>query len=213
MQIQRSVDPSTRQGRRVLETRRRFMRALAELCLEIDYGAVTIDAIAARADLGRATFWKHFRDKDDLLFQMSTVLRQDLDARVAAVPTDNVGFTGELTTAAFEHAAAEPQMYRVVLRGTGDGVPLLALLDEVARTAEQIFGSRAKRLDAQARIPLEVVSRAWAGQTATLMLWWLETGMPHPPAEMARMANELALHGHLWAQGFAERYLSDGPQM
>jgi len=209
MEARRASDPSSRRGRRVRDTRRRFMRALAELSLESGYGSVTIDEIADRADLGRATFYTHFRDKGDLLSRMVEELREELGARIAAVAaTDNVGFTGEALTALFEHAAAEPGIYRLVVRGTGDGGPLRDLLDEIARTIQELWAARAKEFAVQARVPLAVASWAWAGQTITLMLWWLETGMPYTATEMAGMTRDIALRGHLWAQGFA---LEDEP--
>lgn len=180
------------------------MRALAELSLESGYAAATIDQIAERADLGRATFYTHFRDKDDLLAQMVAELREDLDARIAdAAKPDDVGFSGAALTALFEHAAAEPQMYRLVLRGTGDGLPLRELMEMTARTTEQLWSDRAKEFGSTPRVPLTVAAWAWTGQTLTLLRWWLEAETPYDPKHMATMARDIALRGHLWAQGFS----------
>ncbi|MGF6884436.1 alkylation response protein AidB-like acyl-CoA dehydrogenase [Nocardia sp. GAS34] len=85
------------------------------------------------------------------------------------------------------------------------------MLDEAADTAERIFTARVERLDAHARIPLQVVARSWTGQILNLMMWWLEAGTPYTAGEMARMAHELALHGHLWAQGFSETGAGSDP--
>ncbi|MFC9557628.1 TetR/AcrR family transcriptional regulator [Rhodococcus sp. NPDC056960] len=42
-------------------------RALIELLLEKGYSRTTVQDILDRADVGRSTFYSHYRDKDDLL--------------------------------------------------------------------------------------------------------------------------------------------------
>jgi AcrR family transcriptional regulator len=54
--------------RRVRRTRRRLKEAIGELINERDYGALTVQDIADRADVGRSTFYVHFESKEDLLF-------------------------------------------------------------------------------------------------------------------------------------------------
>ena len=52
---------------RVKRTRRLLIQAFTELAAEKDIRAITVQDIAARATLNRATFYAHFRDKDALL--------------------------------------------------------------------------------------------------------------------------------------------------
>ena len=51
--------------RRVRRTRHLLQEALQELILEHGYDSVTVQDILDRADVGRSTFYAHFRDKDD----------------------------------------------------------------------------------------------------------------------------------------------------
>lgn len=53
--------------RRVLRTKRALRSALLEVIVERGYDAVSVQAIADRADVGRATFYTHYADKEDLL--------------------------------------------------------------------------------------------------------------------------------------------------
>jgi AcrR family transcriptional regulator len=53
--------------RRVRRTKRLLHRALIELLLEKGYSRTTVQDILDRADVGRSTFYSHYRDKDDLL--------------------------------------------------------------------------------------------------------------------------------------------------
>jgi AcrR family transcriptional regulator len=58
---------STPNDRRATRTRRALLHAFVELVLERRYDAISVADIVARADVGRSTFYEHFRSKDDLL--------------------------------------------------------------------------------------------------------------------------------------------------
>ena len=53
--------------RRVQRTRGLLRGALASLIHEKAYDAIAVKEILARANVGRSTFYAHFRDKDELL--------------------------------------------------------------------------------------------------------------------------------------------------
>lgn len=53
--------------RRVRRTRRLLHRSLIELMVERGYARITVQDVLDRADVGRSTFYSHYRDKDDLL--------------------------------------------------------------------------------------------------------------------------------------------------
>ncbi len=57
------LHPLTRQQSR---TRGAIQAAFLDLLFENNYPAVTMAAVAARADVGRSTLYEHFRTKDDL---------------------------------------------------------------------------------------------------------------------------------------------------
>jgi AcrR family transcriptional regulator len=56
-----------KQDRRVLRTRRELLKALGTLLTEKEFAAVQVSEIAERADVNRATFYRHYEDKHDLL--------------------------------------------------------------------------------------------------------------------------------------------------
>jgi len=55
------------QDRRIARTRKHLQRAFMELLAEKAFEGVTIQDIADRADVNRATFYKHFQDKFELM--------------------------------------------------------------------------------------------------------------------------------------------------
>lgn len=108
------------EDRRVRRTRRLLRDALVSLVLERGYAGITVEDITDRADLGRATFYSHYTDKDDLLGQVVSDLSADLHERLGPlVPASSVGFTGKPVLEMFRHAAEERDVYRVILRGEG----------------------------------------------------------------------------------------------
>jgi AcrR family transcriptional regulator len=60
---------SNNRQRQVRKTRALLLDAFRELVLERRYTAIRVADIVARADVGRSTFYEHFNDKDDILFE------------------------------------------------------------------------------------------------------------------------------------------------
>ena len=57
----------TKIDRRVQRTRQALRNALLELIKEKGYDSISVEEITQRANLGRATFYLHYKDKEDLL--------------------------------------------------------------------------------------------------------------------------------------------------
>jgi AcrR family transcriptional regulator len=68
---------------RVVRTREALRQAMAELAAELPLDAITIRAIAARAGVGYATFFRHYTDKEALLADVADVLTRDFLQQVA----------------------------------------------------------------------------------------------------------------------------------
>jgi len=156
--------------RRVRRTRRLLSDALVALVLERGYDRVTVADVLARADVGRSTFYGHFRDKDDLLMACFDDLRADLDAGVA-------GPGGGPVRALFEHAHRHREVYLAMCSRRGG--------DMVQRRLHQFLSEAFRERPAPAGVPGEVAAHALAGTAVALLRWWLDAGMPHSPRMMA----------------------------
>nr|WP_257003346.1 helix-turn-helix domain-containing protein [Streptomyces sp. Alain-F2R5] len=83
------------EDRRIRKTRRALRDALVELVLERGFTALSVEDITQRADVARATFYSHFRDKDELFARVTRDLLDELDERLRPVMAGTaVGFTG-----------------------------------------------------------------------------------------------------------------------
>ncbi len=70
------------------DARRRLRQAALELFCERGYDATTAAEIAARAGVTERTFFRHFPDKREALFDGEEAFRDALAAAVAAAPAD-----------------------------------------------------------------------------------------------------------------------------
>jgi AcrR family transcriptional regulator len=65
--VRQRGDASRPFDRRVARTQRMLIEAFVALLMERSYRNVRIADIVTRADVGRSTFYEHFRDKDEIL--------------------------------------------------------------------------------------------------------------------------------------------------
>ncbi|MBF6455584.1 TetR/AcrR family transcriptional regulator [Nocardia cyriacigeorgica] len=123
--------------RRVRRTRDLLHRALIELMIERGYERVTVTDVIDRADVGRSTFYAHYRDKDDLLVVSCTeFLRREI-ARVRAVPGSPLAPLRVM----FQLAADYPDVYQPLI-GPKSGATVLRAYQQSVRSilAEQLAG-------------------------------------------------------------------------
>lgn len=192
------------EDRRTRRSRRALGSALVELVLERGFTALTVEDITERADVARATFYAHFKDKEGLFARVTSDLLEELGERLRPTIADSaVGFTGKPVLEMLRHAREERDLYRIVLRGEGDGRPLQMFVDTCARATAEEFRARADRNGVEPRIDADLLARVWVGEQIAVLRWWAEQeAPPMPPEEVVRQLLDLALRGRYWASGF-----------
>ncbi|MEU0634517.1 TetR/AcrR family transcriptional regulator [Streptomyces sp. NPDC005989] len=192
------------EDRRTRRTRRNLSDALVALVLERGFSSLTVEDITERADVGRATFYSHFRDREDLFARVTADLLEELAERLQPVVSDSyIGFTGKPVLEMLRHARERRDVYRIVLRGEGDGKPLQTFTDALARATADEFRDRAGRNEVTPRIDPDLLARVWVGEQIAVLRWWTEQETPPLPVEeVVRMLLDLGLHGRYWATGF-----------
>src|SRR5213083_3494878 len=113
---QRSARPAKPPDRRVQRTRKLLQDALVSLMIEKGYEATTVQDIIDRANVGRATFYAHFADKETLLVSRL----EDLRAMLAQQHQRARGLGFSLPM--LEHARDHLPLYAAIVgRGGGSG--------------------------------------------------------------------------------------------
>lgn len=177
--------------RRARRTRRLLGAALIALLQEKRYDRITVQDLIDRADVGRSTFYAHYRDKEDLLISEFARVLDELGRHLGGGAGDE-RLVPSLEL--FRHVRDHHDLYRALLRG--GGAELLFARGH-AHLREAIAG-RLAALPAAGRtpaVPSAIVADYLAGALLTLLRWWLDRGMPHPPEEMEAIFLRLALPG------------------
>ena len=156
------VDP------RVARSTHALARALIDLIQERDFSAITVQNILDRAGVGRATFYAHYRNKQDVLHSSVDTLFASLDTMLDRQPgaRHRLFPVHELLT----HMAGM-QAFVDALRASGQFDQLWSLFaDHAARTIE-------RRLTpvppGRAASPV-LVAHMLAGALGQSVQWWLD---------------------------------------
>jgi AcrR family transcriptional regulator len=178
--------------RRVRRTRRILGEALVELIIEQGYERTTVQDVLDRADVGRSTFYAHFRDKDALLMagfeEMAERLRADLDALSPGVPPG----PGQPVVGLFAHAYRNRTVYAALFGRGGGG--FRRRLHELL--AGLLRGHLAPHLAAaRSDVPLDVVVEFATSAAIGLLVWWIDDGFHIPPDRLALQYQRLVAPG------------------
>lgn len=171
-----------RNDRRVKRTQNLLAKALISLTLEQGYEAVTIRDITERADIGYATFFRHYPDKEALLQDVIEVVLAELMALLDGQAQDAEA-QGLLI---FRYVREHSELCRVLLSSRSSSA-----LQRQIRTA----GVRSALAQNQPRpdslIPAEIAANHLVAASIALIQWWLEHAMPYPAEHMAVIYREL----------------------
>lgn len=172
------------QDRRVKRTQNLLAKALIALSLEKGYEAVTIRDITERADIGYATFFRHYHDKDALLHDVLDVVLAELMALL--LPSSVGGDSTALGTLIFSYVQDHEEIIRVLVGSRGSS----SLLHHMIETGTQsILSQNTPQEDSP--VPPEIAAYHWISATINMIQWWLEHDMPYSPAHMGTIYHEL----------------------
>jgi AcrR family transcriptional regulator len=176
--------------RRVRRTRSSLTDALVGLVLERGYDRVTVQDILDRADVGRSTFYTHFRDKESLLLSCFDGLRGELGQLLAGAPPSQPAAP---TVALFEHAYRNRRMYRALCGRTGGGIVMRHLHNLIADPLRASLEPRVA--PARSGIPADAMAEFYASALLGMLVWWVGQDFPYGPEQIAAMYGRLAIPG------------------
>lgn len=174
--------------RRVQKTRSLLHGALASLIHEKSYDALVVKEILARADVGRSTFYAHFRDKDDLL---DTAIRDVLRASDRSPPTGSTALAERVirfSLPMLEHI----ERHRNASEPLADVGAQAAVHDHLQRILVDVLADDLNRARQSGRtrredVPIDLLARHLASTFLVVVDWWLGSAVPAP----ASRANDL----------------------
>lgn len=180
--------------RRIERTRELLLDAFVSLLKERGYRKLTIQNLLDRAGVGRATFYAHFHNKEDLLRSSMARLRAGLteqwqsSATSAGRPAERLGFT----LALFQHLESHRRIYDLTISRESEWTVELHMqhtLQELVREDLERHGGRANRAASELTVRY-VVGALWA-----IVVWWMESKEPLPAAQVNEIFRRLTFPG------------------
>lgn len=182
------IDASlTRAERRRLQTHQQLLAATAQLMLEQSYSALTIKAITERADLGYGTFYLHFKDLDDavweVVYQIAEDARIETEQHISQLPFPMREYQSWVYLFSF---AAQMREGIIQLFGRNGSATLLQRYQNYLAVLHEDnlrSGNYSSGLD----LPPTFLAQFITGALVRLLVWWAETPNDYTPQQMADM--------------------------
>jgi AcrR family transcriptional regulator len=180
--------------RRVRRTRRLLSEALIALIMEKGYSKITVQDILDRADVGRSTFYAHFRDREALLVACFDNLRDELRREIEPMtPGTSPPDPARPAAAIFAHAQRRRPVYRALCGRQGGAIVTRHLHGLVRGLLEDHLQPHLAA--AGSDLPVEVVAEFHASATVGLLSWWVEHDFPYGPSRLTELYRRLATPG------------------
>lgn len=184
--------PLGRHERRRLHTRQQLIQSALQLVLEKGYDAISIQDITDRADLGRGTFYIHFKDKEDVVWTAFRDLFQALELEAHQQldrSTPQVEYYGLLNI--FRHAERNSDLYKVMFGRQGSALLSGRAQDFLAKAFLFDIRNASGPPEVNFNIPEEIEAQILTGMISRLLFWWLETPNNYSAEQMAAMTYEV----------------------
>lgn len=185
--------------RRVRRTQRILHEALISLILDRGYERITVQDILDRADVGRSTFYTHYRDKDDLLLSSFTAMREELRLELDAMRPGHMADPARPAALVFEHAYRHRRVYQALCGRRSGTLIQRHLHDQISTLVTDHL--RPRLAAAGSPLPADIVAEFYASSTLGLLGWAIRHGFPRTPAWLADAHRTLAIPGLLTALG------------
>jgi hypothetical protein len=171
-----------KKDRRSERTRQSLSEALVELIREKDYQSISVGDIIERANVGRSTFYAHFRDKDDLfLGNLDEVI--DFLGGDDSFPLPSLGL--------FQHIHEEYGLYKALTWGPGIDL----LVKHIRKSLSKKVAQNLQKSGKEFNVPVPVLANYITGSFLSLLQWWLDNKMVYPPEQMDAIFKKLTLPG------------------
>ena len=195
--------------RRIQRTRQSLRTALLELIKKKGYDAISIEEITERANVGRATFYLHYKDKEDLLLEEFSEMANDKVQVLSEIPfsawlpsQEDIADTKKKRPApplliVFEHIYENSELYYILLKSERSSRIVERIRKISTEAIVKFVETKAKTdpIPLLFQVPIEFFAAFFSGALLSTVDWWLEEDMHHSPREMAHLFQSLFFKG------------------
>lgn len=185
------------EDRRTQKTRKALSAALISLMNEKNYESIAVQEILDRADIGRSTFYTHYRDKNELLIDGLQGLREFLqDAQKTAASTSTHSYEKVIgfSLAMFEHANDHREVFFSLIGGQGWAIVSRNLEEIIVqlmkKEARPLYKDKGKP---DSSIPFDLFIDFLGATFISVITWWSHYKKPLSPKEINSLFRALVI--------------------
>ncbi len=194
---------------RVRRTHHFLQEAIIELITEKGFEAITVGDIAERAMINRATFYRHYQDKYDLVAKIFEESADYLVEHMKPFRKDpehmNMENPPEIWVQVFEHVAEHSRLYRAMLGKNGSSWFAARMREHISKLMlenEKRWQQPGFKLQIDPTMPPELPVIQLSHVLIGTIVWWLESEKSYTPRQMAVWFCRFAFYGYLSARGY-----------
>jgi AcrR family transcriptional regulator len=190
---------------RVKRTQKMIAEAFIKLVGEKGYEALTIQDIADEAMINRATFYAHFKDKQDLYDQMLDNFIQTFagvidDEKVFTKRTLHIKRVEKILTLFYERMKSENYSMFSLFDASSNEV-LQKKFSEIFQDKYQNLFKHLRITENDLEVPVDFVIEYMIGIFTSTLRWWMNTHSDMSAEQMAKLVVKLVGNGHLTVLG------------
>jgi AcrR family transcriptional regulator len=170
---------------RVRRTKKLLWEALVDLTEERGYKNFTVKELCERAMVNRATFYRYYEDKRDLLVRRTAEILGEMAKEAPDPRTVAAQPTGDPIVPFIKLVRRHPSFFRTMVNAEEGAILFYQIMDF---TVDQIIErmSRWNQPEEKMLVPPEPHAHFRAGAAVGLLRWWLTNDMPCSEEELAR---------------------------
>lgn len=187
-----------RHAQRKAATRQRLIEAARDLIISRGYGSVDILDITERANVSKATFYKHFNNKEDCV---RALMQQGFDALVEDLLSVQPGTTSgpewvEATLAqVFRWAQQNRALLLIMVGGAASAQLNVFGRRYMVSVTERVLVSKQPPLALHSDYSPAVQAQIITGLLIQMLGWWLEHETGYSAEAIARLIREVLQRG------------------
>jgi len=177
--------------RRIQRTRQLLLNTIVELILEKGYETITVQEIIDRANIGRSTFYFHFKDKEELLLSGFENLRESYEGFYRHLAPGQTGWDFSLIL--FQHAEQNRPLIKALLGKQAGN----ALLRHMEKNLVALLTNHFRKIwdKKKQTMPLDVFVVFFVSTFMGMLIWWLDHDLPYSAERMNAMFMQLTKPG------------------
>lgn len=190
---------------RVKRTHKMIIEAFFHLVDGKGYDNITIQDIADEAMINRATFYAHFKDKQDLYEQ---IFDFTINAFTSVIDTEQIIVSNRikvkqiefLLTHIYNNIQKNKKFFLTIMDGSSNELLRKKLADIIYEKYADIF-SKLKITENDIEVPIDFIIEYMTSIFIGTLHWWITSDTDMTPNHLARLVIKLVGNGHLTVLG------------